>query len=191
MKSIAAALLLGLLCIARPGVADRSIATLATTAEQTSGATQDRATREQELAQLNAAVKASAEDYRGRPKRQFISASTREPEYISYLDEWVRHIEFIGNREYPAEARSQGLSGELLLVVEIGRNGELLQSEIVVSSGSAVLDLAALTITRRASPFKPIPIIDGVDILNITRTWKFVAKDVTDPSQSPVIRVAD
>ena len=135
----------------------------------------ERAAREQEIAQLNAAIKASARDYDDLPKRKFISSSTTEPQYQAYMAEWIRHIEKIGNQHYPEQARQQDLSGKVVVQIAIGRNGELLETEIVQSSGSAILDESVIKITQLASPFKPIPTIDETDILYIIRTWQFVA----------------
>ena len=45
------------------------------------------------------------------------------------------------------------------------------------SSGTLTLDEAALHIAEIAGPFAPLPAIvrDEVDILHITRTWRFTA----------------
>jgi len=47
--------------------------------------------------------------------------------------------------------------------------------ELRRSSGMQALDEAAMRIVRLAAPYSPLPgnISDTVDVLHITRTWKF------------------
>src|SRR5690554_7759325 len=71
------------------------------------------------------------------------------------MDSWRRKIERIGNQNYPAEARSQGIYGSLVLRVAIRRDGSLDSVELIESSGHQVLDNAALRIVRLAAPFAP------------------------------------
>jgi protein TonB len=111
--------------------------------------------------------------YKAGPKLKFISSNVKEPEYLEYMEHWTRHIEEVGNEHYPDEAKRLKLHGNVVLSVAIGRNGELLGSVIVNSSGSEILDNAAIEITKLASPFPPIPSFEGVEILHITRTWQF------------------
>jgi periplasmic protein TonB len=56
---------------------------------------------------------------------------------------------------YPMDAR--GATGTVLVKFELDRTGELISSEVKKSSGSQILDRAALEILRRASPFPPFP----------------------------------
>lgn len=58
---------------------------------------------------------------------------------------------------YPAEARRKRLRGEALVTFVVSRNGSARSIRVVRSSGSAILDKAALATVRRAAPFPPIP----------------------------------
>lgn len=108
-------------------------------------------------------------------KRRFISAATREYEFASYMQAWVSKVERIGNMNYPPEVRRRRLVGDLLLTVGINHDGSVESMEVRRSSGMPELDEAALRIVRLAAPFAPLPpdIRSQVDVLHITRTWKF------------------
>lgn len=114
-------------------------------------------------------------DAQGRRVRRLTSVSTRTAAEAAYLQTWRRKVETIGNLNYPAEARRLNLEGDLKVLVEIDAEGTLLNVRILESSGSDVLDQAALRIVRLAAPFLPFPpdLRQKVDVLNIVRTWQF------------------
>lgn len=56
---------------------------------------------------------------------------------------------------YPVEARVQGIEGEVLMRFRMDAKGTLVYSAIEKSSGSPLLDKAAIDATHRASPFPP------------------------------------
>ncbi|HLH97982.1 MAG TPA: energy transducer TonB [Xanthobacteraceae bacterium] len=60
------------------------------------------------------------------------------------------------NKRYPTEARARGEQGVTQLAFSIDRQGQVLESRIVSSSGSAALDQEALALLQRSQPF-PIP----------------------------------
>lgn len=60
-------------------------------------------------------------------------------------------------RRYPASARARRLEGTAYVWFRMNREGKVLASEIARSSGSAVLDRAALATIRRAQPLPAIP----------------------------------
>jgi periplasmic protein TonB len=61
------------------------------------------------------------------------------------------------NKRYPAEARARGEEGVALLAFSIDRQGFVLSSRIVKSSGSAALDAETLALVKRAQPFPAPP----------------------------------
>lgn len=63
------------------------------------------------------------------------------------------------NRRYklPSEARRQGISGTTTVSFTVTADGGLSRVSVAGSSGSSVLDTAALEAVRRAAPFPPIP----------------------------------
>lgn len=115
-----------------------------------------------------------AQPLQSNPKHKFIHASTREHAYAAYMDAWVKKIERVGKLHYPQLARRQGLSGELVLSVELLASGEVADMRIERSSGKPLLDQAALDIVSLASPYAPLPTTDeDIERLTITRTWQF------------------
>ncbi|HMB56993.1 MAG TPA: energy transducer TonB [Arenimonas sp.] len=127
-----------------------------------------------EMARLAAEIERRQALYAKRPKRKFISASTQQYEYASYMRAWVEKVERVGNLNYPELARRQNLSGRLVMTVVIRRDGNVGGITIVTPSGVKVLDQAAARTVRLAEPFPPLPkTAESVDELYITRTWDF------------------
>jgi protein TonB len=128
------------------------------------------------IAALSAEIKQKLEAQAQRPKRKFISASTREYRYASYMEAWRAKVERVGNLNYPDEARKRQLSGSLVLDVALNPDGSVNQITIRRSSGYRILDDAAIAIVRLAAPFAPFPddVRAETDILHITRTWQFL-----------------
>lgn len=109
------------------------------------------------------------------PRRKFISANTQEYEFASYMRAWVAKVERVGNMNYPSELRRKKLHGDLVLTVGIRKNGTVESIDIMRSSGIQAVDQAAVRIVRMCVPYAPLPdnISEQVDILHITRTWRF------------------
>ena len=100
--------------------------------------------RSLEMARLSAELDRQRQAYAKRPKRKYLSASTREYEYAAYMRGWVARVERIGNLNYPDEARRRELDGQLVLTVAVRRDGsvesvELVRSSVDASKSSSVL----------------------------------------------------
>lgn len=95
--------------------------------------------------------------------------------WARYVEDWRLKIERIGNLNYPSEARSQGITGSLVLVVVLQADGKLAGLRVKKSSGQPVLDAAAQNIVRMSSPFAPFPpeLAAQYDTLEIVRKWSF------------------
>ena len=110
-----------------------------------------------------------------KPRELVTSVDTRESVIAGYLDKWKRKIETTGIRYFPEQSVLRELTGSPTLEVTINASGQL--DEVVVrrSSGSQVLDQAALNILRRASPFDPFPEAIRVDYdqLRFAYKWQF------------------
>ncbi|SEL72391.1 outer membrane transport energization protein TonB [Pseudoxanthomonas sp. GM95] len=128
-----------------------------------------------EMARLAAEIHLRSELYAKRPKRKFVSASTREYEWANYLRAWVDRAERVGNLNYPDEARRKRLSGQVVISVAVRRDGSIEQSRIIQSSGVPLLDSTALRIVTLSAPFPALPKTEeNIDILHVTRTWVFL-----------------
>ncbi|MBE9549764.1 MAG: TonB family protein [Proteobacteria bacterium] len=108
-------------------------------------------------------------------RHKFVSANTRKYEYASYMQAWVAKVERVGNLHYPEAVRKLKLKGDLLLIVGIYQDGSVESITLKRSSGIPELDEAAMEIVRIAAPYTPLPanISQDVDVLHITRTWRF------------------
>ena len=127
------------------------------------------------MAALKAEIERDLRAYAERPRRKWISASTREHKFAAYMEAWRRKVEQVGNLNYPEEAERRGLTGDLLLDVAIRPDGTVEEITLRRSSGERVLDEAAVRIVEIAAPFGAFPedIAEDVDILHIERTWIF------------------
>ncbi len=131
--------------------------------------------RDAEMARLAAEIHLRSELYAKRPKRKFVSASTREYAYANYLRAWVDRAERVGNLNYPDEARRRRIGGLVVISVAVRRDGSVESTQIVQSSHVPMLDNAALRIVKLSEPFAPLPKTqDDPDVLHVTRTWQFM-----------------
>jgi protein TonB len=76
---------------------------------------------------------------------------------------------------YPEAAKRGHIHGALVLTVNIKSDGTLADIQIDRSSGSKVLDAAAIKIVQMSAPFAPFPadMRKTVDELGVTRVWNF------------------
>lgn len=127
------------------------------------------------MAKLQPGIKRDRESKSKLPKRKWISANTREYEFAAYMQAWVAKVERVGNLNYPEEVRKMKLTGDLVMTVGINVDGSVESIDIQRSSGKPQLDQAATRIVRLAGPYSPLPeyINATVDVLHITRTWRF------------------
>jgi protein TonB len=132
-----------------------------------------------EMAQLQARISQQWDEYQKRPKRAFIGANVKEYAFARYVEDWVTKVERIGNVNYPEAARRQGIYGSLKLTVSIYADGRIETIEVDHSSGSKILDTAAIKIVELAAPYAAFPddMRRKADILSITRTWTFTRSD--------------
>ncbi|MGE0845771.1 MAG: TonB family protein [Flavobacteriaceae bacterium] len=83
----------------------------------------------------------------------------------NYPGQVVRRLR--SSLRYPAAARSARLKGEVHVSFVVAANGSAGSVRVVRSSGSPILDKAAMDTVRRASPFPSIPAAAG------RRSWAF------------------
>jgi protein TonB len=91
------------------------------------------------------------------------------------VDRWEGHIslQLERNKSYPPAARDHGQKGVVELAFSIDREGRVLSSRIVKSSGYPALDQESLATVQRAQPF-PLPPADfGGDKFDFTVPMRF------------------
>lgn len=135
----------------------------------------EKINRDIEMARLAAEVQLRSEQYAKRPKRKFVSASTKEYAWAQYLRGWVDRVERVGNLNYPDEARRRRIGGLVVISVAVRRDGSVESTQIIQSSHIPMLDNAALRIVKLSEPFTPLPKTqEDPDILHVTRSWQFL-----------------
>ncbi|MFO8142741.1 MAG: energy transducer TonB [Marinobacter sp.] len=138
--------------------------------------------RSLEIASLEARFDAQQQAYARKPRvMRVTAASTLKSSNAWYVQNWVSKVTRIGNINYPAEARQAGIHGNLRMLVSLKKDGTIKEVAILHSSGSTVLDDAAIRIVRMAAPFAPFPaeMQQEVDELEIIRTWSFQQRGLT------------
>lgn len=109
------------------------------------------------------------------PRELVTSVDTRESKIAGYLNRWKTKIETVGLQYFPEQRLIDGISGSPTLEVTINASGQLQEVVVRKTSGSKVLDQAALNILRRAAPFDPFPEAIRVDYdqLRFAYKWQF------------------
>ncbi len=111
-----------------------------------------REEKRRQLSELLAEIERRIKVENERPRKRYISPSTREQVYAVYYDHLRRSIEDKGTENFP-EAAGRKLYGELTLAVTVNLDGRIDQIEIIESSGNRLLDRRAQAIVRSAAPF--------------------------------------
>lgn len=124
-------------------------------------------------------IEADLHPYQQRPRRMYVGARAAEYVFARYIEDWRLKVERVGNLNYPEAARRQKMYGSLMLSVEINADGELLKAEVERSSGSRVLDAAAVKIVEMAAPFPPFnpKMREKAEVLSLSRVWTFTRED--------------
>jgi protein TonB len=139
--------------------------------------------RRRQLVQLLAEIEKRINEENARPRRRWVSPSTREEVYALYYDQLRRKIEQRGTRNFP-EYQGRKLYGELTMNVTVDAEGRLVETEVVRASTSSVLDRRAVAIVRAAAPFGPFSraMRRHADQLVITSRFKFTREDGLETS---------
>jgi protein TonB len=112
------------------------------------------------IARMTAEITQHISDQNKRPKKTFISPSTRGVGYAMYYKAMQKRVEEVGTLSFP-QNKGQKLYGELVMYIPVFQDGSIYEKEggprIERSSGNRALDQAALGIVRRAAPFGKFP----------------------------------
>ena len=107
----------------------------------------------------------------GEAGKETIHLDSRDPVFIPYLARLKRRIQ--NEWVYPEAAWSRGVSGELLLVFTLNKNGSMTNVHLVQSSGFPILDQEALRAVKQAAPFDPFPPQWGEEPKNIAASFRY------------------
>lgn len=109
------------------------------------------------------------------------SNSTTRGAAADYINTFREHVERVGNLQYPTQARAQGITGEVRLMVVIGNDGNIKAIRLLESSNSTILDEAAKQSVRQAAPFgKFTEDMNDIVELRLVRTYRYSDRvDVT------------
>lgn len=108
--------------------------------------------KRRQLINLLAEIERRVNEENARPKKRYISPSTREAAYAAYVDALRRRIEARGTENFP-EVAGKKLYGELTMLVTVNFDGGLLATEVVETSGNLALDRRAEAIVRSIGNF--------------------------------------
>lgn len=131
----------------------------------------------QAILRREAEIAKRIEDENARPKRGYVTPSTREVEYALYFKQWADKVERIGNINYPESAR--GRQYRLVMTVSVFADGRVEKVEIDRSSGTREIDNAAKRIVRLGEPYGRFsPQMQArYGVLDLTMTWTFSRAD--------------
>ena len=108
--------------------------------------------KRRQLVKLLAEIEKRINEENARPKKRFVSPSTREEVYAVYYDALRRKVEDKGTQNFP-EQGGKKLYGELIMILTVNHDGRVLATEVVQGSGNRLLDRRAEAIARAAGPF--------------------------------------
>ena len=136
------------------------------------------------IARMSAEISETIEDQNKRPKKTFVTPSTRGVGYAIYYKTMQKRLEDVGTLNFPQQ-NGRKLYGQLVISIPVFQDGTIYQrdggAKIDRSSGNAALDAAALNIVRRSAPFGRFPpnmlSNDRDDLWVIITTFKFTRED--------------
>jgi protein TonB len=136
------------------------------------------------IARRAAEISETIEDQNKRPKKTFITPSTRGVGYAMYYKSIQKRIEDIGTLNFP-QANGRKLYGQLVLSIPVFQDGTIYEKDggikVDRSSGNPQLDAAAIKIVQRAAPFGRFPpnmlSNEKDDLWVIVTTFKFTRED--------------
>ena len=118
--------------------------------------------------------KAERKIYQAQKIKKLQANSTVTNEEAIYLNLWQREIESIGDELIAANDIDYSNS-MVQVMATIDSFGNLIKSEILISSGNASVDKLAIDILEKAAPFAPFDpqMLNEYGILEIIRDWNF------------------
>jgi TonB family protein len=106
--------------------------------------------------------------------RRLESNSTLQSFETIYLNAWQRQVETAGYYEISRSDIDQG-NFRVQIKSIIDHMGNLIEADILKSSGNSMVDALALRILYQSAPFEPFPedMVANYHQLEIVRDWNF------------------
>jgi len=86
------------------------------------------------------------------PERPALTAADIRDDYLRRFNAQVER-----HKQYPKQARRMGRQGRVVMLIQLDSDGQLINLQIVQSSGHLALDTAATQAVKDAAPFPPPP----------------------------------
>ena len=90
--------------------------------------------RRRQMLQLLGEIEKRINEENSRPKKRYLSPSTRQSDEALYYDHYRRIVEREGTRNFPTE-HGRKLYGTLIMLVSLNAHGEVIATEVAQSSG--------------------------------------------------------
>ena len=93
-----------------------------------------------------------------------------------YLNIWQRKIETIGDKII--QENNKDYQGTVQVMATIDKKGNLIKSDILKSSGKAIIDNMAIQILNESAPFAPFngAMTNDYSFIEIVRDWNFSSR---------------
>ena len=93
-----------------------------------------------------------------------------------YLNIWQRKIETIGDKII--QENNKDYQGTVQVMATIDKKGNLIKSDILKSSGNAIIDKMAIQILNESAPFAPFngAMTNDYSFIEIVRDWNFSSR---------------
>ena len=121
----------------------------------------------------SAANNVSNQSFQGMSIRRLEANSLQNDSESRYLNSWQRKVETIGFYETNRISFEQDSMTRIKAI--INAEGELVDAQILQSSGSEEIDNLAMNILKEASPFLPFDdqMLSMYEFIEIVRDWNF------------------
>ena len=118
--------------------------------------------------------KANRNVYQPQKIKKLQANSLVSNEEAMYLNLWQREIESTGDRLIPLKDIAY-TDSKVQIMATVDSFGNLIKSEILISSGNPDVDKMAIDILEEAAPFAPFDpkMLNEYSILEIIRDWNF------------------
>ena len=118
-------------------------------------------------------AKSPSSNFQTYKVKKLQSNSIVNSEEAIYLNLWQRKIESVGDKMI--SENTDLISGKVQIMATIDATGELIKSEILISSGDKSIDDMAIKILQESSPFEAFHsnMSNDYSFLEIVRDWNF------------------